>query len=29
MEAGGVCLIDIHIPPGVERSTGSTGQRNT
>lgn len=29
MEAGGVCVIDIHIPPGVERSTGSTGQRNT
>ena len=24
-----VCLLDVHIPPGAERSAGSTGLRNT
>jgi thiamine pyrophosphate-dependent acetolactate synthase large subunit-like protein len=29
LNAGGVCLIDVHVPPGAERSAGSTGARNT
>ena len=29
LNAGGVCLIDAHVPPGAERSAGSTGARNT
>ena len=29
LNAGGVCLIDAHVPPGSERSAGSTGARNT
>ncbi|MDB5572341.1 MAG: Acetolactate synthase large subunit [Hyphomicrobiales bacterium] len=29
LNAGGVCLLDVHIPPGAERSAGSTGLRNT
>jgi thiamine pyrophosphate-dependent acetolactate synthase large subunit-like protein len=29
LAAGGVCLIDVYVPPGAERSHGSTGLRNT
>jgi thiamine pyrophosphate-dependent acetolactate synthase large subunit-like protein len=29
LRSGGVCLIDVHVPPGAERSAGSTGLRNT
>lgn len=29
MMKGGVCVIDIHVPPGTERNTNSTGLRNT
>ena len=29
LASGGVCLIDVHIPPGAERGHGSTGLRNT
>ena len=29
LNAGGVCLIDVHVPPGVDRGHGSTGTRNT
>ena len=29
LASGGVCLIDVHVPPGAERGHGSTGLRNT
>lgn len=29
LAAGGVCVIDAHVPPGAERGHGSTGVRNT
>lgn len=29
LAAGGVCVIDAHVPPGAERGHGSTGLRNT
>lgn len=29
LAAGGVCLVDVHVPPGAERGHGSTGLRNT